>query len=53
MIKYIKKGFFLQGIPARDLTESEWAELPKNLQDAAIVSGVYELPKTKASKDGE
>ena len=52
-MKYIKKNEFIQGIPARDLTPDEWVALPKELQETALKSGVYEMPKKSVSKDGE
>ena len=53
MIKYIKPGHRLPGIPARDLTEAEWARLDKKLQTAAIHSGVYSIEKPIEKKENK
>lgn len=54
MIKYKGIKAFIQGIPARDLTDVEWNALSKEQQKAAIESGLYELPaKQKTAKEGE
>lgn len=52
MIKYKGNGNYIQGVPARDLSMDEWNSLSKELQEAAMKSGLYEMPKLKA-KDGE
>jgi hypothetical protein len=49
-------GGFIQGIPARDLTDDEWKALEKKQQDLAIKSGLYKLndKQTKEfEKEGE
>lgn len=54
-VKYVGEGF-LSGIPARDLSEEEWAALSKEEQKLAISSGLYEVIKPagkKAEKEGE
>lgn len=51
-IKYTaKNGEFEQGVPARDLSPDEWAQLPKELQERLLSQGMYKLTKTK--KEGE
>ena len=40
-------GGYLYGAPARDMKEKEWAKLPKQIQEAGLVSGLYERVETK------
>lgn len=52
-IKYTGNGNYFSGIPARDLTDEEFAALPEPVQQTLLDSGVY-VPETptvaKASK---
>lgn len=42
MILYLGDGTeFVPGIPARDLTEDEWAALGEEAQAFALASGLY------------
>ncbi len=47
MIKYIGKGSFVQGIPARDLTKDEWDAFSKERQKSLVNAGLYKVPKRK------
>jgi len=56
-ITYSGKNF-IQGIPARDLTQEEWDALPDEVKELAVSSGVYKVeskpaPKVVQSKEGE
>lgn len=42
---------FIQGIPARDLTAEDWAELTSEMQEKALALKLYEMVETP--KDGE
>lgn len=65
ILTYIGRGDALIGVPARDLTEEDFAERAESwsalgLTEAVILaSGLYEKPKTeqpkkvKTAKDGE
>ena len=47
---------FIEGVPARDLSEDEWQALPEEIREAAIGAGVYSLGgrrKKGAPKRGE
>jgi hypothetical protein len=47
--KYIYKGEgYFAGVPARDMSAEEWAELPKEIQKAALKAGLYEKEKEKS-----
>jgi hypothetical protein len=48
-ILYIGGGYFI-GLPARDLTEEEWAAIPKKEQRMILKSGIYgiEIEEKKA-----
>lgn len=51
MAKIIYNGKnFVQGIPARDLTQEEWDALPEELKDLAVSSGIYKIENKPASK---
>ena len=39
--KYIGKGNWLPGMPARDLSHKEWNKFPKKERDKAIKLGIY------------
>ena len=41
-VKYTGDGAYFQGVPARDLTEDEFAALPETQQTALLTSGLYE-----------
>lgn len=53
--KYVGAGDYLNGIPARDLTEADWAQLTSEQQVAVATSPLYEIQAAKktAKKDGE
>jgi len=54
MIKYIGKGNYYQGIPARDLTEDEWKAIPRRKRNRLLELGLYAKPvKRKVKKDME
>jgi hypothetical protein len=47
-----KKGYLI-GLPARDLSEDEWKELPEELTKSALKLGIYKkLQKTKEVNNG-
>jgi len=48
MWKYKGKAF-IDGIPARDITDEEFEKLSKTDQDAVRSSGLYESDKKKPS----
>ena len=49
MDKYIYKGGgYFAGVPARDMSAEEWAELPKEIQKAALKDGLYVHEKEKS-----
>lgn len=37
------EGYFISGIPARDLTRAEWDELSEELRTLALGSGLYTI----------
>lgn len=41
MWQYIGNGSHTTGIPARDLTDAEWAAIPQWLRDIALGHGFY------------
>lgn len=41
MIKYVGDGAYFHGIPARDLTDAEFAALPAATQQVLLNSGIY------------
>lgn len=45
-VKYTGKGFFI-GLPARDMTLTEWREYPQELLDAAIRAGIFKIVTSK------
>lgn len=40
-VKYIGDGAYFHGVPARDLTDEEFAALPEAQQQALLASGLY------------
>lgn len=46
---YVGNGRFIHGVPARDLSEAEFAELDADLQDAVLTSGIYNVEEAAAS----
>jgi len=48
---YIGQGYFLGGVPARDLTAEEWSKLDKDIQKRAIALGLYEVVAKEMSED--
>lgn len=47
-INYTGNGDFFWGIPARDLTDDEFAALSEEVQQALLDSGFYTLATTTA-----
>ena len=47
---YKGEGYFV-GLPARDIDADEWKQFPKELTNAALKAGLYELKKSKEVKD--
>lgn len=41
-VKYTGNGAYFHGVPARDLTDDEFAALPEAQQAALLRSGIYE-----------
>ena len=39
---YIRPGYFLSGLPARDMTEAEWNEQPADLRALALALDLYQ-----------
>jgi hypothetical protein len=51
MVNFLGDGSqWIDGIPARDLTADEWAELTEAQQKHAIESGLYALAPTVAAQ---
>ena len=51
MVNYLGDGSqWINGIPARDLTVDEWAELSEADKAHAIASGLYALAPTVAAQ---
>ena len=46
--KYVTLGHYLDGVPARDLTDDEWARLSKGQQSAA--RKIYKLIRNRPRK---
>lgn len=46
-----KQGEYLTGIPARNLTDEDWAELSKEQRKAALDSGLYVKVETEAAPE--
>jgi len=46
---------FVAGVPARNMTAEEWAELPDDAKAAALATGLYKevLTKKSAKKENE
>jgi hypothetical protein len=59
MLKYIGNGDFVAGIPARDLTDEEVAQLAPEQVDDLVMRGLYQKPadrkaaKNKPAEDGQ
>lgn len=53
--KYTGNGQFHQGIPARDLTDEDWAQLTPEQQATVEKSQIYEMTAVKkpAKKESE
>lgn len=45
--KYLNNGGFIQGVPARDLTQDEWDALEDWQRQAALKSGLYMIVTKK------
>ena len=50
--RYDGTGFFLQGIPARDLSTDEWAALSDDDRQRARASGLYRVGKRADAAEG-
>lgn len=46
-------GVFEQGVPARNLSEDEWNEIPEETRKRLLKDGVYKINKKQTKKDGE
>ncbi len=46
-------GKFEQGIPARNLTQDEWNEVPPETQKRLLESGLYRVAKPAKKKESE
>lgn len=44
--KYIGNGSFVAGVPARDMIETEWFELPEEMRRQALEAGTHKLLKS-------
>jgi hypothetical protein len=60
MYRFVDRGIYYAGIPARDLTAEEVAALPEDLQkvffDAAVACGVYvpvSAEESESREDGD
>lgn len=42
MYVYIGNGHYFPGLPARDMTDAEWSELPQEDREQALKAGLYE-----------
>ena len=54
--KVIFKGgntLFMNGIPARDLSPSEWESVDPDLKQAAIAIGLYEVIEVSSKKSAK
>lgn len=51
--RYVGGGAFVPGVPTRDLSEKEWALLPKSLQKKALAAGTHKAPSKSRSKPEE
>ena len=52
MYKFNEKlGMFENGVPSRNLTAEEWAQIPPETQKRLLASGLYSEAKQK--KEGE
>lgn len=51
-VTYKGKDFFI-GLPARDMTLTEWREYPKELTEAAMKAGLYQIMKISEVKTNE
>lgn len=49
---YTKQGY-LAGVPAKDMTKSEWEALPKELQDKALKAGTHKIVSARKKKEDE
>jgi hypothetical protein len=51
---FVKQGHFLQGLPARDLDDSELDTEQKALLEDAVAQGIYQAaPKAKPPKPSQ
>lgn len=48
--KYIGKGHYIEGVPARDLTEEEYEAIPEKFKGLAEKLYKAEEPKSKSGK---
>lgn len=45
IVKYIGEGSYIDGIPARDLTEAEWETYKETILLCPTAHDLYKLPK--------
>jgi len=53
MAEYIGNGNYYQGVPARDLSDEEWAAVPRRVKKVVLGLGLYKLAKRKPAKKAE
>lgn len=49
-IKYVGDGGFIQGVPARNLTQEDFDAFDKDTQALILASGLYEISTDKPAK---
>jgi len=49
-ILFVESKGFWQGLPARDLTPDEWAEVSPENQKTILALGIYKLQQDKPAK---
>ncbi len=49
--KYVGKGAYIDGIPARDMTSDEWDALSEEQRKKALDAGTHRLAKKSEVKD--
>lgn len=42
VMKYVGNGYFVPGVPMRDIPIDEWEALPEELRDKALALGLYQ-----------
>jgi hypothetical protein len=51
MIRYTGDGQFIEGIPARDLTDEEFQALSQDKQELVRRSGLYVVARKRTQKE--